>query len=53
VAVFEGVLPGFDDRNAAAAPSSARFEALLDNVRSALNVGSIFRTAEGFGFGHI
>jgi 23S rRNA (guanosine2251-2'-O)-methyltransferase len=53
VAVFEGVLPGFEDRNAAAAPSSARFEALLDNVRSALNVGSIFRTAEGFGFGHI
>ncbi len=26
---------------------------LLDNVRSALNVGSIFRSADGFGFRHI
>lgn len=28
-------------------------DALLDNVRSALNVGSIFRTAEGLGVHHI
>ena len=27
--------------------------ALLDNVRSAWNVGSIFRSAEGFGFDHL
>ncbi len=26
---------------------------LLDNIRSALNVGSIFRSADGFGFQHI
>lgn len=26
---------------------------LLDNIRSALNVGSIFRSADGFGFEHI
>jgi tRNA G18 (ribose-2'-O)-methylase SpoU len=26
---------------------------LLDNIRSAWNVGSIFRSADGFGFGHI
>jgi 23S rRNA (guanosine2251-2'-O)-methyltransferase len=26
---------------------------LLDNIRSALNVGSIFRSADGFGFHHI
>lgn len=25
---------------------------LLDNIRSAWNVGSIFRSADGFGFGH-
>ena len=29
------------------------FQAVLDNVRSAWNVGSIFRTAEGFGVGHL
>jgi len=28
-------------------------EALLDNVRSAWNVGSIFRTADGFGLKHL
>ena len=27
--------------------------ALLDNIRSAWNVGSIFRTADGFGFKHL
>ncbi len=27
--------------------------ALLDNIRSAWNVGSIFRSAEGFGFAHL
>jgi 23S rRNA (guanosine2251-2'-O)-methyltransferase len=28
-------------------------EALLDNIRSALNVGSMFRTADGFGLKHL
>ncbi len=28
-------------------------QALVDNVRSAWNVGSIFRSAEGFGFDHL
>ena len=37
------------------APSSSRQgkkAVLLDNIRSAWNVGSIFRTADGFGFDH-
>lgn len=29
------------------------FAVLLDNIRSAWNVGSIFRSADGFGFGHV
>lgn len=31
----------------------AEYIALLDNIRSAWNVGSIFRSADGFGFGQI
>jgi tRNA G18 (ribose-2'-O)-methylase SpoU len=31
---------------------STTFAVLLDNVRSAWNVGSIFRSADGFGFAH-
>ena len=30
-----------------------KLHALLDNIRSAWNVGSIFRTADGFGFKHL
>ena len=30
-----------------------RFTVLLDNIRSAWNVGSIFRSADGFGFTHV
>jgi tRNA G18 (ribose-2'-O)-methylase SpoU len=37
------------ERKLSAKPAALHFEALLDNVRSAWNVGSIFRTAEGFG----
>jgi len=33
--------------------SSTAFEVLLDNLRSTLNVGSIFRTADGAGVEHI
>jgi 23S rRNA (guanosine2251-2'-O)-methyltransferase len=31
---------------------NAEFAVLLDNIRSAWNVGSIFRSADGFGFAH-
>jgi tRNA G18 (ribose-2'-O)-methylase SpoU len=31
---------------------SGNFAVLLDNIRSAWNVGSIFRSADGFGFAH-
>jgi tRNA G18 (ribose-2'-O)-methylase SpoU len=34
-------------------PASFHLEALLDNVRSAWNVGSIFRTADGLGLRHL
>jgi 23S rRNA (guanosine2251-2'-O)-methyltransferase len=33
--------------------SNKELRAVLDNVRSALNVGSIFRSAEGYGFRHL
>jgi tRNA G18 (ribose-2'-O)-methylase SpoU len=32
-----------------AKPSRVKIEILLDNIRSAWNVGSLFRTSEGFG----
>jgi 23S rRNA (guanosine2251-2'-O)-methyltransferase len=32
--------------------SKTRLHVLLDNIRSAWNVGSILRTADGFGFAH-
>ncbi len=35
-----------------AAGSSTSIAVLLDNIRSAWNVGSIFRSADGFGFTH-
>ena len=34
-------------------PVNSGLSVLLDNIRSALNVGSIFRSAVGFGFDHI
>lgn len=37
----------------APAQYSVTFEVLLDNLRSTLNVGSIFRTADGAGVNHI
>ncbi|HET9909619.1 MAG TPA: RNA methyltransferase [Anaerolineales bacterium] len=33
--------------------SRRRVSVLLDNIRSAWNVGSIFRSADGFGFAHV
>ena len=43
------------ERHAAevAQPSALALEALLDNVRSAWNVGSIFRSADGAGFSRL
>jgi 23S rRNA (guanosine2251-2'-O)-methyltransferase len=38
---------------ARATESGIQLEALLDNVRSAWNVGSIFRTADGLGIGNL
>ncbi|HEX8993118.1 MAG TPA: TrmH family RNA methyltransferase [Anaerolineales bacterium] len=40
-------------RSTPSAPRGNRPRAVLDNIRSALNVGSMFRTAEGYGFGHL
>jgi tRNA G18 (ribose-2'-O)-methylase SpoU len=34
-------------------PASIHLEALLDNIRSAWNVGSMFRTADGLGIRHL
>ena len=36
-----------------AAPTGPVIEALLDNIRSVYNVGSILRTADGAGVGHL
>lgn len=44
-----------EDNPTGAAPEAEnrrRFSVLLDNIRSAWNVGSILRTADGFGFDH-
>ncbi|GAB4488644.1 MAG: hypothetical protein OHK0031_12480 [Anaerolineales bacterium] len=43
---FEGLLPA---ENLSAQPPALRLEALLDNIRSAWNVGAIFRSADGLG----
>jgi 23S rRNA (guanosine2251-2'-O)-methyltransferase len=39
----------WEEKITKAKPSSIHIEGMLDNIRSALNVGSIFRTADGFG----
>ncbi len=52
VVAIEQPLEPADVAVAATAPHHV-FEALLDNVRSAMNVGSVFRTAEGLGFRHL
>lgn len=40
------------DRPAPSPVKRREFSVLMDNVRSAWNVGSIFRSADGFGFDH-
>ena len=46
-------LPAQQETPIASATTTTGPQALLDNVRSAWNVGSIFRTAEGFGFSQL
>jgi len=41
------------DSDARCEPDADALQCVLDNVRSALNVGSILRTAEGYSFGHL
>ncbi len=50
-AVAEGTLKR--EQDVAQPLGSVGPEALIDNVRSAWNVGSIFRSAEGFGIRHL
>ncbi|MFZ5920881.1 MAG: TrmH family RNA methyltransferase [Chloroflexota bacterium] len=51
-AVHRGGLEREVPREADDLPEGARLRVLLDNLRSAWNVGSILRTADGFGFEH-
>ncbi len=53
VVVAASLAEGEPARDPARPGPSVGPAALLDNIRSAWNVGSIFRTAEGFGFGHL
>lgn len=46
---FDGQLPGEKTLRSAPASHAAPLEALLDNLRSAWNVGAIFRSADGLG----
>jgi len=48
----ELVLEPTRDLTPASPIKQAEFAALLDNIRSAWNVGSILRSADGFGFAH-
>src|SRR5512146_2963696 len=50
--VAEGQLEQEDDAPGIQVPGTGP-AALLDNVRSSWNVGSIFRSAEGFGISHL
>ena len=44
---------GRDDRPAATGAAGVRLVALLDNIRSIHNIGSMFRTADGAGLDHM
>ena len=47
-------IPGIPDKNVKERPTTSNtIEALLDNIRSGYNVGSIFRTADGSGITHL
>jgi 23S rRNA (guanosine2251-2'-O)-methyltransferase len=48
--------PPYEERqvkSAGSAPPATRIEALLDNIRSTYNVGSMFRTSDGAGVSHL
>jgi tRNA G18 (ribose-2'-O)-methylase SpoU len=51
--VIEKRLSNGSEKSSASLTSSSDLSVLLDNIRSALNVGSIFRSADGFGFKNI
>ena len=52
--VLEKFIGEEERMNAKPAAKKAGFRAvLLDNIRSAWNVGSILRSADGFGFDHV
>jgi 23S rRNA (guanosine2251-2'-O)-methyltransferase len=51
--VMEEVPFGLPANDKEPLPTSVVYSVLLDNIRSALNVGSIFRSADGFGFRHL
>jgi 23S rRNA (guanosine2251-2'-O)-methyltransferase len=53
IVVAESVVDHERQRGTAATPDGSMPQAILDNIRSALNVGSMFRTAEGYGFEHL
>ena len=53
IVVAEHVSSLEPDESPRLSKSSNSLGCVLDNVRSALNVGSIFRTAEGYGFAHL
>jgi 23S rRNA (guanosine2251-2'-O)-methyltransferase len=53
VLVEESAAPYEGIEKSTNAPSNNELQAVLDNVRSALNVGSIFRSAEGYGLRHL
>jgi len=51
--VYEGMLsPEQSDRRYEKRTGKAMLAVLTDNIRSAMNVGSILRSADGFGFDH-
>lgn len=50
--VAEGTL-GRETGASTEQPAGGGFEVVVDNVRSAWNVGSMFRSAEGFGIRHL
>ena len=51
--IIEKPLPHETIKEKKTPPTRSTSNVLLDNVRSGMNVGSIFRTADGFGFRHL
>ena len=51
--IIEKSLPHETIKEKKTPPTSSTLNVLLDNLRSGMNVGSIFRSADGFGFRHL